>query len=199
MESRRERRLERDELTMRPAVFLDRDGTLNQQAPRGEHNTRPEDLKLLPGVADSLRRLAGAGYALVVVSNQSGVEAGAFSRETVEAVNSGLVDLLAAEGVGLDGVYFCPHKRDSTCNCRKPKPGMLLRAAEELGLDLSQSWMIGDAARDLEAGKAAGCRVILAYAQSYPGEREAAEAVGPHASCPDLRAAADAVLDSGNP
>jgi D-glycero-D-manno-heptose 1,7-bisphosphate phosphatase len=181
----------------RAAVFLDRDGTITEQCPRGEFVTRPEDLALVPGAGDALRRLARAGYALVVVSNQSGVGSGLFTAEAVDAVNARMEELLAGAGVRLDRVSYCPHAPGSGCECRKPRPGMILRAAGELGLDLPRSWLLGDAARDVEAAKAAGCRTVLVHGRSYPGEREAAEALGPEASVPDLAEAVEVVLGRG--
>ena len=112
----------------------------------------------------------------------------------VDEVNARLGDVLARAGAPLDGVYFCPHVDADRCGCRKPKPGLLLRAAGELGIDLSRSWGLGDGARDLEAARAAGCRVVLVHGDSYPGQREAGEAMSPEASVPDLAAAADFAL-----
>ena len=142
----------------RPAVFLDRDGTLNENPPRGDYVRSPDDLRLLPGVPEALKKLQGAGCLLVVCSNQSGLARGILTPEGVAAVNARLRELLAESGVSLAGIYYCPHDRGSDCECRKPKPGMLLRAAAELGLDLSRSWGVGDAPRDLEARRAARCR-----------------------------------------
>lgn len=188
-----------------PAVFVDRDGTLNEPPPPGGFLTRPEDVRLLPGAAGALRRLKEAGYLLVVFSNQSGVARGVMTLADVEAVNARLAELLAGGGARLDGVYFCPHRDGDGCECRKPRPGMLLSAAKELGIDLARSWGMGDAARDLAAARAAGCRVILVHGTSSPGERpsaaaqagEAAEELPPDASVPDLPAAADVILASG--
>ncbi len=197
----------------RPAVFVDRDGTLNEPPPPGCFLTRPEDVLLLPGEAVALRRLKEAGYLIVVFSNQSGVARGVMTLADVEAVNARLAELLAGGGAQLDGVYFCPHRDGDGCECRKPRPGMLLSAAKELGIDLTRSWGLGDAARDLAAARAAGCRVILVRGTSSPCERpsaaarlsspksaqagEAAEELPPDASVPDLPAAADVILASG--
>lgn len=182
----------------RPAVFLDRDGTLNVNPPQGDYTRRPEDLELLPGVPEALASLQAAGYLLVVFTNQSGVAYGLLSADDVEAVNARLAGLLAARGVEIAGSYFCPHGRDSACECRKPRPGMLLRAADEFGIDLARSWGVGDAARDLEAAREAGCRgVVLVWGGSYPGRREEAESVPPDASVADLAAAAEFIIRQG--
>ena len=144
----------------RPAVFLDRDGTVIDEV---GHLGEPERVVILPGVPAALARLADAGYALVMITNQAGVARGYFTEVEVEAVNARTGELLQAEGVRLDRWYHCPHHPDFTgaCDCRKPLPGMLLRAAEELDLDLSRSWMIGDHPSDAEAGQAAGARSIM--------------------------------------
>ncbi len=176
------------------AIFIDRDGTINEPPPTGGFVTRARDVRLLPGAAEALRRLKGAGYLLVVFSNQSGVARGVMTLADVEVVNAHLAGLLAEEGAKPDGIYFCPHRSEDGCECRKPKPGMLLRAADDLGIDLARSWGVGDAARDLAAARTAGCRVILVHGSSYPGEREAGEALSPDASVADLPAAADVIL-----
>jgi len=182
----------------RAAVFVDRDGTINVNATRGDFVKRPEDLRFLPGAARALRRLKEAGYLLVVYTNQSGVGRGVMTSADVDSVNARLAEVLAEAGAPLDGVYYCPHVDADDCECRKPKPGLLLRAASELGIDLSRSWGLGDGARDLEAARAAGCRVVLVHGDSYPGQREAGEALSPEASVPDLAAAADVVLAAGD-
>ncbi|KAF0651619.1 MULTISPECIES: D-glycero-alpha-D-manno-heptose-1,7-bisphosphate 7-phosphatase [Streptomyces] len=152
-------------MTTKAAVFLDRDGTLTE--PR-HYPRRPEDLVLRPGVAPPLRALRDAGYALVLVTNQSGLARGLFDRRALDAMHVHLRALLAASGVALDAIHVCPHHVDGTvpelsvaCACRKPAPGMLLRAGRELGLDLGRSWMVGDFPTDVEAGLRAGCRTAL--------------------------------------
>ena len=147
------------------AVFLDKDGTLVENVP---YNVDPTRIRLAPGAADALRTLASAGYLIVVVSNQSGVARGLFDVSRLAEVERTLDDLLSREGVSLDGFYFCPHLPGGSvapyaiaCECRKPAPGMLFRAAEELGIDLDRSWMVGDILDDVEAGRAAGCRTVF--------------------------------------
>ena len=145
---------------MKPAVFLDRDGTVIDEV---GHLGEPDRVVVLPGVPAALRKLSEAGYALIVITNQAGVARGYFTETEVAAVNERTASLLEAEGVRLDGWYHCPHHPDFTgpCECRKPLPGMLLRAAAELELDLSRSWMVGDHPSDVEAGHAAGARSIM--------------------------------------
>lgn len=152
-------------MSRRPAVFLDRDGTLVHAR---HYPSRPKDLVLFSGVGAELRALQAAGFALVVITNQSGIAQGYFTGADLLRMHDHLRAELAAEGVRLDGVYFCPHHPDGTvaelarrCDCRKPEPGMLRRAAGDLGLDLARSWFLGDILDDVEAGHRAGCCSVL--------------------------------------
>ena len=149
----------------RPAVFLDRDGTINLEV---DHLCRVEDVVLIPGAAEAVARLNRAGLPVVVVTNQSGIGRGRFGWEEYHAVMLRLEQLLAAAGARIDAAYVAPHHPEAEGEYRhpdhpdrKPNPGMLTRAAEELGLDLARSWMVGDKLIDLEAGRRAGCRSIL--------------------------------------
>lgn len=158
---------------MKRAVFLDRDGTINVEAGYLHHL---DDLVLMPGAADAIRRLREAGFLCVLATNQSGPARGYYGEDHVFALNRRLLDLLEAEGTTLDGVYHCPHLPDGTvpaftqaCACRKPEPGMLLQAARDLGIDLAQSFMVGDKATDVEVAHRAGCRGVLL--RSGYGER----------------------------
>lgn len=142
----------------RAAVFLDRDGTVVHDAgyPRD-----PAQVRLLDGAAAALGRLRDHGFALVLVSNQSGIGRGLVTLREAEAVHAQVAALLEQAGVRFDGAYYCPHAPDAGCACRKPAPGMLVRAATELNLDLARSFMVGDRGSDMEAGRGAGCRTIL--------------------------------------
>ncbi|HYE53940.1 MAG TPA: HAD family hydrolase [Chitinophagaceae bacterium] len=140
------------------AVFVDKDGTLIPDIP---YNVNTELITLEEGVAEGLQMLQSAGYIIVIVSNQSGLAQGYFTVEAFDKVKDKINALLAAQGIALQGFYYCPHCADGDCDCRKPAPGMLLQAARELGIDLDRSWMIGDILNDVEAGKRAGCRSIL--------------------------------------
>ncbi len=164
------------------AVFLDRDNTLIEDPGYINH---PDQVKLMMGAAGALVQLKKMGYLLVVVSNQSGIARGIFTEETLGQIHHRLEKLLADEGVYLDGIYFCPFHPDGVIekyrkesDCRKPAPGMLLQAAQEMNIDLSRSWMIGDSYRDIEAGRRAGCKTILIAspvkpAVKGPGDPEA--------------------------
>ena len=146
---------------MRAAVFLDRDGTLIEEKC---YISRPEQVRLLPGAVQSLAMLRQAGFACVVVTNQSGLGRGMFTEADLLAVHDELTRQLRLAGVGLDGLYHCPVAplvKDKTAiehPDRKPGPGMLQRAARDLNLDLAASWMVGDSASDILAGRNAGCR-----------------------------------------
>jgi histidinol-phosphate phosphatase family protein len=152
----------------RPAIFLDRDGTLVEEV---GYLSDPAAMRLLPGVAPALRSMRGSGHALVVISNQAGVGRGLFPLSRAHATMARLRELLRLEGVELDGVYFCPHHPDAGCACRKPGTELLERADEDLLLDPRRSAMIGDKRIDVEAGRRAGTRGILV--RTGYGEEEA--------------------------
>ncbi|WP_211238298.1 D-glycero-alpha-D-manno-heptose-1,7-bisphosphate 7-phosphatase [Deinococcus pimensis] len=182
--------------TGRRAVFLDKDGTLVVDVP---YNVDPARVTLAPGAREGARRLHEAGYALVVVTNQSGVARGLFEEDALRAVEERLTELL---GVPLAGFYFCPHHPEGLvgryrveCECRKPRPGLIERAARELNLDLARSWMIGDILHDVEAGNRAGCRSVLVLTggetEWLPGPHRA-----PTFTATDVGHAAELVLAS---
>ena len=154
---------------------MDRDGTLTEEVGYVNH---PSRLRTLPRSGEAVRR---AGVAVVVVTNQAGIARGYFSPEVLSAVNAALVAQLKDEGAHLDGVYVCPHHPTEgeapyrlVCDCRKPKPGLLLRAAADLGLDLGRSTLVGDKGSDLVAARAVGARSILVLAGSASGNTGAA-------------------------
>lgn len=150
---------------MNRAILLDRDGTLVR--PR-HYPSCPEDLELYDGIGPELVALQRAGFKLVVVTNQSGLARGYFSEADLRRMHDYLESELAALGVRLDGIYYCPHHPEGVipglavrCDCRKPAPGMLVQAAADLNLNLYGSWFVGDILDDVEAGKRAGCRTVL--------------------------------------
>ncbi len=153
---------------MLKCVFFDRDGIVNQ-SPGPGYVERWEDFHLLPEFVETLRIVTERGYAAAVITNQRGVALGCMTAATVEDMHRRLQTLLKEQhGLSLLDILYCPHDR-GTCDCRKPKPGMILEAARRHGIDLSQSWMIGDSPKDAEAGKAAGCRTILVGDKAKPG------------------------------
>lgn len=145
-------------VNFKKAVFIDKDGTLIHDVP---YNVDPRRITLYPDAGNSLQRLKDLGYLLIVVSNQSGVSRGIFPRIALDQVSEKVQDLLSEYLIQIDDFYYCPHDSRDKCECRKPKPGMLLRAARRHRLDLTESWMIGDILNDVEAGNRAGCRTIL--------------------------------------
>lgn len=173
---------------MTPAVFLDRDGVIVAD----EGLSTDLDPAPLAGVGPVLRRLAEAGYRLVLVTNQAIVARGLATEAEVSAAQERLIDRIVAEGgPRLDGAYFCPHHPNATleayraaCDCRKPRPGLLLRAARDLAVDLPHSTMVGDRVTDVIAGRAAGCRTVLVRS----GAHDAPPIETPDAIPPDVRA-----------
>lgn len=186
---------------MKPAVFLDRDGVLVRDT---DLLTRREAFEILPGVPEALRRLRNDGFRLVVTSNQTVVARGLISEEDVRALHQYLQQrLLDAGAPELDGWYFCPHHPKATltsyrldCECRKPRPGLLLRAAQDLDLELASSFAVGDRITDIIAGSRARCRTILVQTGKHleppieTGE-PLDQTIRPDYVCADLQAAAD--------
>ena len=158
---------------MDKAVFLDRDGVINELVYHQEQGIidspfTVEQLRLLPGVGEAIRNFREMGYKVVLVSNQPGIAKGHLSHETFERIRQRMNDELARDGASLNGEYYCFHHPDAkveqyrvNCDCRKPQPGLLLQAARDLDIDLSGSWMVGDGLTDIQAGKAAGVKTIL--------------------------------------
>lgn len=151
------------------AVFLDRDGTINKYV---GFLRDIDDFELIPGVANAIKRINASGNLVIVVTNQPVIARGKVGFEELEQIHNKMETLLGAEGAYIDAIYYCPHHPHKgykgevpelkiDCECRKPKPGMLLKAAEDFNIDLSQSWMVGDGENDIRAGKAAGCHTAL--------------------------------------
>jgi histidinol-phosphate phosphatase family protein len=188
----------------RAAVFLDRDGVLNElvldpELGRPESPLQTSDVRLIPGAAEGAAALKAAGYVLVCVTNQPAAAKGKASLSELEAIQRSVREKLTANGAELDAWRMCPHHPDGVvaelsgpCDCRKPAPGMLLDAAQELHLDLSRSWLIGDTAADVAAGRAAGCRTILIENPSSAHKRP--EADGSNLVAADLRDASAQLL-----
>ncbi|MFL6436482.1 MAG: D-glycero-alpha-D-manno-heptose-1,7-bisphosphate 7-phosphatase [Terriglobales bacterium] len=143
------------------AVFLDRDGVINQKAPEDGYITTWAEMRFLPGVTEAISLLNQAGFFVIVVSNQRCVAKGLISPHTLELLHDQMREELVRRGAKIDAIYYCPHEIIPECKCRKPSPGLLLRAANEHSLDLTTSWMIGDSEIDIEAGSRAGCRTAF--------------------------------------
>jgi D-glycero-D-manno-heptose 1,7-bisphosphate phosphatase len=174
------------------AVFLDRDGVINRAVVRDGKPYAPatlEELEILPGASSALSDLKDCGFLLLVITNQPDVGRGLQQREVAERMNQFLTSALP-----LDGVFVCYHSDDDACDCRKPRPGLLLRAARERDLDLARSFVIGDRWRDIEAGHNAGCTTILIDR----GYKETPPLCQPDVSVKSLREAADWVVTSAS-
>ena len=184
------------ELKTAPAIFLDRDGTINEDP---GYLTHPSEVRLLPGVGEALRLLQEQGFCLVVVSNQSGVARGLLTEAMLEQIHVKLEALLHAEGVSLRGLYYCPHHPEGAppygqaCDCRKPKGGLVERAAREHGLDLSRSYVIGDQHIDIELARQMGMPAILVLTGQGRLNLTSGQ-IQPDYVAPDLAAAARWIL-----
>jgi D-glycero-D-manno-heptose 1,7-bisphosphate phosphatase len=189
-------------VAVKRAVFLDKDGTLIENVPYNVDRTR---IQLRPGAVDALLLLVGLGYELIVVSNQPGVALGRFPYGALTAVEEHLNDLFLTHGFRLADCYWCPHHPEGTvadyaltCSCRKPMPGLLHAAAAEHGIDLSESWLIGDILDDVEAGRRAGCRTVLVDVGSET-EWKPSPLRKPDVIAKDLLEAAEAIMRASRP
>jgi D-glycero-D-manno-heptose 1,7-bisphosphate phosphatase len=193
-------------VTSRRAVFLDRDGTINALvtdpvSARPESPLRVEDVQLIPGAAAAARRLIEAGWVLVGISNQPAAAKGTVTLAQLAAIQARVIDLMAAEGVAFTDFRICKHHPrgivpglSGSCDCRKPKPGLLLEAASANQIGLSASWMIGDSDADVLAGQAAGCRTVLL--EHPPSAHRRSDAVNPTVVMPELGAATRWILSA---
>ena len=183
-----------------PAVFLDKDGTLIEDVP---YNVDPSRVRLTCRAAEGLQALQEAGYRVIVVSNQSGLARGYFDEKALVGVVECMRELLAQYGVRMVAFYYCPHhpagkvpRYAVACTCRKPEPGLILRAAQENQIDLSRSWLIGDTLDDVEAGRRAGCNTVL-LDNGHEREWDLSPPRVPHHVAPDLAEAARVITDEG--
>jgi D-glycero-D-manno-heptose 1,7-bisphosphate phosphatase len=162
--------------SLRPAVFLDRDGTIAEEVGYLDHISR---FRMFPSAAQAIRRLNVAKLPVIVITNQSGVARGYFPESLITAVHELMTTQLAEEGAHVDALYYCPHKEDDACGCRKPKPGMLERAAHEHSLDLRRSFVVGDRYGDIELAHGIGARAILVRTGYGAGEMQGHSAKWP--------------------
>lgn len=151
------------------AVFLDRDGTINEDT---GYIDSPERLSIIDGVSSAIKRLNSKGFKVIIITNQSGIARGYFSKDAADAVNTRLIEVLEKQGAHLDGIYYCPHHPDDNCECRKPKTGMLEKAKEDMHIDFKQSYVIGDKVSDVEIARNIGGKGILVLTGSGKGEKE---------------------------
>jgi D-glycero-D-manno-heptose 1,7-bisphosphate phosphatase len=180
--------------SLRPAVFLDRDGTIAEEVGYLDHLNR---FRVFPFAAQAIRQLNVAKLPVIVITNQSGVARGYFPESLITAVHELMTTQLAREGAHVDALYYCPHKEDDACACRKPKPGMLERAAREHGLDLRRSFVVGDRYGDIELAHSVDARAILVrtgYGEGEIERRAEKWPVPPDFIAENLGAAADWIL-----
>lgn len=184
-----------------PAIFFDKDGTLIEDRP---YNVDPRLIEFGPGAEAALRALHRRGFKIIVITNQSGIAHGYFPESAIEGVETQLRLMIRAAGAELAGFYYCPHHPDgrveaysNACSCRKPEPGLILRAAREHGVDLSRSWFVGDILHDIEAGRRAGVKTIL-LDNGHETEWEVSPLRIPHALVPDLWEAARVIINDGS-
>lgn len=153
-------------LARRPAIILDRDGVLNEKAPRAQYVRNWAEFKWLPGAKETLRQLNDAGFKVIIVSNQAGINRGAMTENDLSRIHLQMVKEAEESGGRIDAIYYCPHDWEEGCECRKPRPGMLFQAQHDFNLDLSRTYFIGDDERDAQAADAAGCLAALVSDQN---------------------------------
>ncbi|MAG20135.1 D,D-heptose 1,7-bisphosphate phosphatase [archaeon] len=161
---------------MNKAIFLDRDNTLIED--KEGHIHEIEKFKLLDGVIEGLKKLSETDYKLIIVTDQGGgIGRGLYTEEDYEKFNNHMLNIFKENGIRIDKVYHCPHHPDLNCSCRKPKPGMLLKAKEEFDVDINKSWFLGDKVRDIETGKSVNVKMIGVI--GYEEDREKLESANP--------------------
>jgi len=177
------------------AVFLDRDGVIIEN--RDDHVKSWEEVQFIPGAFEGLKKLSQSSYAIVLVTNQSVVGRGMITLEQAHAINDRVIAEIKSHGGRIDASYLCPHHPDAGCACRKPRPGLLLQAAQELDLQLTSSYLIGDALTDIQAAQAAGVKGILVLSGRGVAQAKlvAQLKVSDFLRVADLRAAVDLILE----
>jgi histidinol-phosphate phosphatase family protein len=188
---------------MRKAVFLDRDGVINEN---GSKIDSPEKFEMIDGVPESIKRLNEAGFLVIIVTNQPEIAKGFFGFVELENVHKHMKELLEKQGARIDSIYVCPHHPEKgfpgevpelkmKCECRKPEPGMILRAITDNSIDPAQSWIVGDSKSDIIAGQKAGLKTILLTASGGSGsEQEKELECAPDFEAPSLREAAEIIV-----
>lgn len=176
------------------ALFLDRDGVLTRDSP--DYIRTADALQVLDGVPEAIARACRAGWLCVVITNQSGIGRGLFTEQDLRGMNARLVQEIEQHGGHIERIYWCPHTPAEDCACRKPKPGLVLRAADELGITLAESWFVGDKASDILCGAAAGCRTVLVLSGQTRVFNPRTFGATPDAVGADMPAAVDFILQA---
>ena len=140
------------------AIFLDRDGVINVN--RHDYVKSWDEFEFLTGAKEAIKRINGSSWLVIIITNQSPIGRGMLTHETLDQIHFSMLEELSDSGCYIDAIYYCPHHPNDGCDCRKPKPGSILKAAFDFDIDISASWMVGDSESDLQAGTAAGCKVI---------------------------------------
>jgi D-glycero-D-manno-heptose 1,7-bisphosphate phosphatase len=157
-------------------IFLDRDGVIIRKAPEGDYVRSWNEVEFLPGSLEAIAAFSRRGYKVIIITNQRGIATGKIEATHLQNIHDKIKEVVHCNGGQITGIYHCPHDKPEQCQCRKPKPGMLLRAANEHKLRLSECWMIGDACSDIEAGRSVGCRTVFisraTESCSHPGMPE---------------------------
>lgn len=181
------------------AVFLDRDGVINKYPGDNGYVKFWEEFHFLPGVKEALRALAERGYALFIISNQAGVAKGLYSQEALDLITGNMLDEFKKAGVGISGVYYCTHRPEDNCSCRKPKTGMLHAAIEKAKgtgkeINLGESYFIGDTIRDIQTGKSLGLKTVLVFSGKEKEQNKPYWECGPDFTSQDLRQAVEEII-----
>ena len=189
---------------MTKAIFLDRDGVINKYPGDGDYVKSWEEFELLPHVVPALKSLQSAGFQLIVVSNQAGVSKGSYSQEALDRITQNLLKELLKSGVNAVQVYYCTHRSEDNCTCRKPKIGLVIKAIKDLKdknieLALHESFFVGDTTRDIETGRTAGLKTILVFSGKEQPENKDSWLLQPDFTARDLSEAADIILTQAGP
>ena len=177
------------------AIFIDRDGTINLDV---RYLNDPNRLQIHPGVARGIRMLSDRGFKVVVITNQSGIARGYFTRETLYRIHERMMSELAGAGARIDAIYYCPHRPEENCDCRKPRTGMFNKAIRELNIDPCISYTVGDRILDIQAGKSVGCVTVLVPEKGREDEAQRElqnSSIAPDHICADFLSAARWILD----
>lgn len=175
---------------MHKAVFVDRDGVINQDL--GKYITKPKEFFFLPGAVEALKKLHNSDFKVLIITNQGGIGKGIYTEKDVEDIHKKMYKLLEKEGIKIDGLYYCPHHPKEDCGCRKPRLGMVNNAIKDHKIDVKKSFFIGDKTSDIKAGKDAGCKTFLVMT-GYAGHDKLCD-VKPDFVVSDLLEAVNTVL-----
>ncbi|MFA5145052.1 MAG: HAD family hydrolase [Candidatus Omnitrophota bacterium] len=183
------------------AVFLDRDGVINAYPGDSKYVTSWQEFSFLPGVQAALKKLSAGGYQIFIISNQAGVSKGIYSKETLDSITQNMLAEFAKYQIKISGVYYCLHRSEDNCACRKPKSGMVEEAisrlkSEGFDTDRSGSFFVGDTIRDIETGKTAGLKTILVFSGKEKPENKSSWHDSPHFTASNLAEAVDLILQA---